>query len=95
YAFSSMSVDGKDLKFSEPKPGGIDTSCVLHRKDLILKYGWWKSREEAKIYAHDAEFFGRWKDERWACTKKPTVIYNADTSGQPEFIRALAAKANP
>jgi len=95
YVFSSMSVDGKDVKFSEPKPQGIDTSCVLHRKDLILKYSWWKSREEAKTYAHDWEFFSRWKDERWACTKKPTVIYNADTSGQPEFVRALAAKANP
>jgi len=94
YAFSSMSVDGKDLKFDVPKPGGIDTSCVLHRKDLILKHGWWKDRVEAG-YAHDAEFFTRWKDEAWACTKKPTVIYNADTSGQPEFIRALAAKANP
>ena len=94
YAFSSMSVDGKDLKFDAPKPQGIDTSCVLHRKDLILKHGWWKDRVQVG-YAHDAEFFGRWKDERWACTKKPTVVYNADTSGQPEFIRALAAKANP
>ena len=94
YAFSSMSVDGKDLKFDVPKPQGIDTSCVLHRKDLILKHGWWKDRVQAG-YAHDAEFFSRWKDETWVCTRKPTVIYNADTSGQPEFIRALAAKANP
>lgn len=94
YAFSSMSVDGKDLKFDVPKPAGIDTSCVLHRKDLILKHGWWRDRVEVG-YAHDAEFFSRWKDETWVCTKKPTVLYNADTSGQPEFVRALAAKANP
>jgi glycosyltransferase involved in cell wall biosynthesis len=94
YGFSSMSVDGKDLKFDVPKPQGIDTSCVLHRKDLISKHGWWKDRVQAG-YAHDAEFFARWKDETWVCTKRPTVIYNADTSGQPEFVRALAAKANP
>lgn len=94
FAFSSMSVDGKDLKFSVLKPQGIDTSCVLHKKELILRHGWWKDRIRAG-YAHDWEFFSRWDGEPRGCTQKPTVIYNADTCGQPEFIRGLAAKANP
>jgi GT2 family glycosyltransferase len=94
FAFSSMSVDGKDLLFSEPKAGGIDTSCVLHRKDLVAKHGWWKDRLEAATYAHDWEFFSRWVSagEKWACTRRPTLLYNADTSGQKDFLKTLMAR---
>lgn len=94
YAFSSMSVDGKDLGFTKPERGGIDTSCVLHDKGLVDRYGGWLDRV-AGGYAHDWEFFSRWVmgGEKWACTKKPTVIYNADTCGQPAFIRSMAAMA--
>lgn len=94
YAFSSMSVDGKDLGFDTPVRGGIDTSCVLHDKALIGRYGPWKDRVVAG-YAHDWEFFSRWVSggEKWVCTHKPTVLYNADTCGQPAFIRAMAGIA--
>lgn len=94
FAFSSMSVDGKDLGFTKPERGGIDTSCVLHDKSLVGRYGPWKDRK-AGGYAHDWEFFSRWfrGGEKWVCTKKPTVLYNADTCGQPAFIRAMAAVA--
>jgi hypothetical protein len=89
-----MSVDGKDLGFTKPERGGIDTSCVLHDKDLVGRYGFWKDRISGG-YAHDWEFFSRWvmAGEKWACTRKPTVIYNADTCGQPAFIRSMAALA--
>jgi glycosyltransferase involved in cell wall biosynthesis len=92
FTFSSMEVDGKDLGFTEPKHQGIDTSCVLHRKELVEKYGWWKDRV-AGGYAHDWEFFSRWvkAGEKWACTKKPTLIYNAATSGQAEFLKSTVA----
>lgn len=95
YAFSSMSVDGKDLGFTEPKKFGIDTSCVVHRKALIRQFGWWKDRVEGG-YAHDWEFFSRWAASgvKWACTKKPTLLYNADSSGQKEFLLSLAAAEN-
>lgn len=88
YAFSSMEVNGTDLGFSEPKKGGIDTSCVLHKKMLIGKYGGWKDRTEAN-YFHDWEFISRWAAERWAATKLPTLIYNAETCGQQEFLKGL------
>jgi GT2 family glycosyltransferase len=89
FAFSSMEVDGKDMGFTEPKHQGIDTSCVLHRKDLVEKYGFWKDRIEGG-YAHDWEFISRWVKggEKWACTQKPTLIYNAATSGQADFLKA-------
>jgi len=91
FVFSSMSVEGKDLKFTEPKFQGIDTSCVLHEKALVRKYGEWKDRVEGG-YAHDWEFFERWVkgEEKWACTKLPTLIYNADSSGQKEFLLSKA-----
>lgn len=94
FAFSSMSVNGQDLGFKEPVPGSIDTSCVLHSKDLILRHGFWKDRVEAG-YAHDAEFFSRWTraGEKWAATGKATLRYNAETCGQKDFILAKAAAA--
>ena len=93
-AFSSMSVDGKDLKFDVPKYQGIDTSCVLHHKSLVRKYGWWKNREEAKTYAHDWEFFSRWVAglEKFPCTHLPTLVYNAATSGQAEFLTKVTGE---
>ncbi len=92
FAFSSMEVNGTDLGFSEPKQGGIDTSCILHKKSLIAKYGEWKDRTEAN-YFHDWEFVSRWVKggERWVATKRPTLIYNAETCGQKDFLEGLAS----
>lgn len=91
YAFSSMEVNGTDLKFAEPKHGSIDTSCILHQKALVTKHGGWKDRTKANYY-HDWEFVSRWVNasEKWVATKKPTLIYNAETCGQREFLEALA-----
>jgi glycosyltransferase involved in cell wall biosynthesis len=92
YAFSSMEVDGKDLRFKEPRQGNIDTSCILHKKDLVSKYGGWKDREEGGYY-HDWEFVSRWVKggEKWTATRQPTLIYNVETCGQKDFLKALAA----
>lgn len=89
WGFSSMQANGKDLEFTEPKLQGIDTSCVVHLKDLVRKYGWWKSREEVG-YAHDWEFFERFVrgGEPWVCTRKPTLVYYVETSGQGEYLAA-------
>lgn len=91
FAFSSMEVDGKDLRFTEPKHQGIDTSCVIHQKELIDKYGPWKDRIEGG-YSHDWEFISRWVKgaEKWAATKLPTLLYNAKTSGQADFLNSLS-----
>jgi len=94
FGFSSMQVDGKDMGFTEPKFQGIDTSCVVHIKDLVRRYGPWKSREEEKSYAHDWKFVERWVKggEPWVCTKLPTLVYNAATSGQAEFLKGKTAE---
>jgi hypothetical protein len=85
--FSSMQVNGTDLSFAEPAQGRIDTSCILHRKSLIERSGWWSNREEAG-YAHDWEFLRRVIDagRTWVCTRKPTLLYNAETCGQKDFL---------
>jgi len=95
FSWSSMQIDGKDFGFTgELKQGEIDTSCVLHQKALIEWNGWWKDRQ-AGGYAHDWEFFSRWAKEKHAFSGQATVIYNADTSGQAEYLRsALAARKN-
>jgi len=89
YIFSSMVIDGKELVFDEPKLGRIDTSCVMHRFELCVKYGLWKDRIEGG-YAHDWEFFSRWKDEKWIATKEFTLLYNTEFNGQSfEFLNNL------
>jgi O-antigen biosynthesis protein len=92
FAFSSMKVEGRDLGFTEPKLRGIDTSCLLHRRSLIAKYGGWKDREQAG-YAHDWELVQRWVEgaEPWAATRRATVLYNARSSGQAKFLEATLA----
>jgi glycosyltransferase involved in cell wall biosynthesis len=88
FAYSSMEVDGRDLKFElPPQERRIDTSCVLHDRSLLARVGYWKNRTEAG-YAHDWEFFSRFMAAgvQVACTRKPTLIYNAATSGQQDFL---------
>lgn len=78
YVFSSMTINDKPLLFrGQPKRGRIDTSCVLHKWDLCIRYGYWKNREEAG-YAHDWEFFSRWKNEKWLASGICTVVYSTD-----------------
>jgi hypothetical protein len=83
-------VLGKDLGFVAPTRGSIDTSCVLHQKELIRKYGPWKSQTEVG-YAHDWELFRRWVEagEKWAATGMATVDYNIETCRQKEYLKAL------
>ena len=91
FGFSSLSIDGKILKCLEPVKGKIDTSAVIHKKELI-KCGWWKDRLEDS-YSHDFAFFNRFIKAgcSWVATGKPTVIYNKDTSGQKEYLENLIA----
>jgi glycosyltransferase involved in cell wall biosynthesis len=93
WGFSSMSVEGTDLGFTEPRQGGIDTSCVIHRKDLFDKHGPWKDRTKGN-YWHDWELFSRWltAGEPSAATGKPTLRYGIEACGQAQFLRMLAAQ---
>jgi hypothetical protein len=72
-----------------PVKGSLDTSCIVHRRDLIYKYGFWKNREEAG-YAHDYEFFSRFLHEKWVATQQPTMNYFTEFNVQSyESIRQL------
>jgi len=91
FGFSSMTAVGSDESrdhiFTKPERGQIDTSCVVHKRSLIKRFGWWKSRDDAG-YAHDWEFVRPWVEcgVPWVATKTSTVIYNATTSGQESFL---------
>jgi glycosyltransferase involved in cell wall biosynthesis len=49
----------------------------------------WKDRIEAG-YCHDFELFSRWREEPQTVTKYPSVNFNAQTSGQQEFLERIA-----
>ncbi|MEO6747952.1 MAG: glycosyltransferase, partial [Casimicrobiaceae bacterium] len=89
FGFSSMQVDGTDLFFSRPELQGIDTSCVVHLRELIRMHGGWKDR--AGDYAHDWELISRWVEagETWVCTRLPTLRYGTLANGQAPFIAQL------
>lgn len=90
FVFSSMKVDGVDLGFKEPRQGGIDTSCILHTKELIEKHGGWKNRQDGG-YNHDWELVSRWvkAGESWANSGLATLIYNVETCGQKEYLKSV------
>ncbi len=86
---ASMSVDGHEIIFNQPRRGSIDTSCLVHAKSLVYQYGWWVDRQ-AGGYWHDWTFVEPWVgNETWAATRKATVLYNKDTSGQKEYLTNL------
>ena len=81
YAFTDMNMEGRILKCREPKRYRIDTSSIMHKRELLDKYGYWKTRDEAG-YAHDWEFVSRWADHKYCATKKATLNYNLDFNDQ-------------
>jgi hypothetical protein len=64
FAFSSMRADGRDLHFRRPERQGIDTSTIVHRRDLFARHGGWRDRQHD--YAHDWELVSRWARGRRA-----------------------------
>lgn len=94
WAMSSMEVEGVDFGFTECKHGQIDTSCLMHHRNLIAEYGLWKPRADANnppfdaVYWHDFEIAQRWYlgGEPYVATCLATVDYNAKDSGQYEYL---------
>jgi len=81
YAFTDMNWEDRILKCREPKAMRIDTSSIMHKKELLDKYGYWKTRDEAG-YTHDWELVSRWKDHTWRATCKATLNYNLEFNDQ-------------
>lgn len=90
FAVASLDVEGKILLCDKVERGKIDTSVLLHKKDLIKRFGWWSDRVD-KGYAHDFEFVRPWAAAgvSHVCSKLPTVIYNRRTSGQSDYLANL------
>ena len=79
YAFSSMVMGEYKIKCKEPKLYRIDTSCIMHKKDLLDKYGYWRTHKDVG-YAHDFELVSRWSNEKYDSTGEFTMIYNLEGS---------------
>jgi glycosyltransferase involved in cell wall biosynthesis len=78
---NSMYIDGKVLEFDDMRKGRIDTSAVCHRFELCVRHGLWRDRNEDG-YAHDFQFFNRFRDENIVWTLVPTLNYNTEFNGQ-------------
>ena len=93
FGLSSLSVDGKPIICSTPKLGSVDTSCLVHRKELVSSFDWWKNRVDGG-YSHDWTFVEPWVSAgvTWITTKQATVIYNKETCGQREFLERKLAE---
>lgn len=86
YAFSSMVMGNYKIICTKPLLYRIDTSCIMHKQNLLNKYGYWRSHKEVG-YSHDFEFVSRWSKEKYNYTSLPTMIYNLDGSlNNPEKI---------
>jgi hypothetical protein len=78
---NSMYIDNKVLEFDDMRKGRIDTSAVCHKFELCVKHGLWRDRNEDG-YAHDFQFFNRFRDENIVWTRVPTLNYNTEFNGQ-------------
>lgn len=90
WGFSDMRVLGHHLPMRF-ELGHLDTSCVVHERSLLAERGYWRSREEDG-YAHDFKFFERiGADIDHVHTDRPTLLYNAESSGQLAYLKGLVS----
>ena len=92
WAFSSMEIDEKKVLATQPAWGRVDTSSVLHRRELLKRYGNWRHCKDEGIrvpeyangYANDWELVSRWvkAGEHWAASVECTNMYNCDLNNQ-------------
>ena len=64
----------------QPKLKRIDTSALLHRADLIERYGSWRPISDIPLgYGQDWDLVSRWLNggELWAASLQPTVLYHS------------------
>jgi len=91
FAFSSFFVEKENIKIlcSLPRLYRIDTSCLLHKTELLQRYGYWRTHVEVG-YAHDWELVSRWvkNQEEWVATKLFTLNYNNANQDMTWIARA-------
>ena len=78
YGFSSFIIDETTPIIAKiPILYRIDTSSIIHQKQLLDKYGYWRTREEAG-YSHDWELVSRWSNESYIKTEEITMHYDSN-----------------
>ncbi len=82
WAFASLRVGREDFEARQPRRYSIDTSAIIHHRQLLDRYGYWKPNA-ACDGAHDWELVSRWRKERWAATGRATVEYTMDSDRHP------------
>lgn len=85
YAFSSFRIGEEEFVSRRPRRYQIDTSALLHRRELLDRYGYWRSQDDTG-YAHDWELVSRWVDEPWAASGRATLDYNLASSRQSNAL---------
>lgn len=68
---SNMNIIGERIHPFVPRAGYIDTSEIMHRRNLIYKYGGWRHVPKC----NDWDIVSRWKDIKWAHTNKITLNF--------------------
>ncbi len=74
----------------EMKRAIIDTSCILHKRELINKYGIWKTVQQGG-FANDWEIVHRWirGNEKWLVHSEATLVYmNVSQKLRKEFFKS-------
>jgi glycosyltransferase involved in cell wall biosynthesis len=89
FAFSSYTALGEEITCRRPRRFQIDTSAILHRRELLDRHGYWRPLADTD-WAHDWELVSRWEDEPWAASLLPTLAYTlADDDRGREILRAM------
>jgi glycosyltransferase involved in cell wall biosynthesis len=81
FVFSSINFDGEICICDEPKLYRIDTSALLHKRQLLLDRGYWRERPSVG-YAHDWELVSRWLEYKWEASLQPTLNFDNQYSNQ-------------
>jgi glycosyltransferase involved in cell wall biosynthesis len=87
YVLASVQMNEHVLLCNEPRLYRVDTSGIMHRVELLQKYGYWRAQAEVG-YATDWDLVSRWKGEPWAATLRPTVIYHGANDAYVESLLA-------
>jgi glycosyltransferase involved in cell wall biosynthesis len=82
YAFGSFQMGDYPIIVSEPKLYRVTTSAMIHKYELLEKYGYWSPF----LYAHDWDIASRWvkQNEPYGISKPITMIYEVN----PKHVNA-------
>lgn len=80
FVFSSLRIQDRVILCAEPRLYRTDTSCILHRRQLLHRFGYWRPQSEVG-YANDWDLVARWRrgGQPWRASLLPTLVYEGST----------------